>query len=409
MRYVPVVLALLVTAACSNPRSPLQPNPPVGSGGLVAEGQYQVIELGTLGGASAIPTAINDAGQIAGLSESAAGAAHAFLWDNGVMRDLGTLAGGASEAHAINSGGQVAGASIVNGTARVFLWLNGTMRDLGPDNTRFAVVRRLTAAGDVVATVHGYDGRVRSVMWRGGVMQDLGNLNPSQPETYAYAADEAGGVAGESIVFGAGLTAYYHPFLWDGSGMRDLGGLGPVGDATLCVIQVCSQGLAADVNRAGQVIGWSTDSADVVRGFLWENGRLRDLGVFPGRLTWAVSINDLGQVVGEYSANFNTDLHAFIWEDGATRDLGSLGGGRTGVLAINEEGLVAGYGTTADGNTHAFVWRTGRMYDLGPGIPTAMNERGDIVGVTSTPLGPQRALLWRRMPSPALVAVTLLQ
>ena len=404
MRYAPAVLALLVTVACGNPRSPLQPNTPSG-GGLVAEGQYQVVELATLGGASAIPTAINDAGQIAGVSEAITGGPHAFLWDNGTMRDLGTLRGGTSEAHAINARGQVAGMSVANGAARVFLWDNGTMRDLGPDNARFVIVRWLTAAGDVVATVFWYDGRVSSVMWRGGgAMQDLGNLNPSEPEAYAYAADETGRVAGQSIVFEAGPTAYYHPFLWDGAQMRDLGVLGQTGDTALCATQVCGQGLAADVNGSGQVIGWSTDSVAAVRAFLWDNGTLRDLGAFPGRLTWAVSLNDLGQVVGEYAADLHTEMRAFIWQDGAARDLGSLGGDRTGVLAINEEGLVAGYGTTAAGNTHAFVWRADRMFDLGSGAPTAMNERGDIVGVTSTPLGPQRAVLWRRILPPALVA-----
>jgi probable HAF family extracellular repeat protein len=237
-------------------------------------------------------------------------------------------------------------------------------------------------------------------------MQDIGSLNPAEPETHAYAAAEAGLVVGQSLAFTAGPTAFYHPFLWDGTQLRDLGAIGATGDPEYCAANPCSHGLSADVNAAGQVVGWSTDSAGTVRGFLWRNGAMQDLGGFSGLATWAVSVNARGQIVGEYSADFHTDLRAFIWDGGATRDLGSLGGGRTGVLAINDEGLVSGYSRRSNGEQHAFMWREGRMYDLGPGLPTAMNERGDIVGVSSRPPGPERAMLWRRRPQADMVAMT---
>ena len=54
---------------------------------------------------------MNDAGQIAGTSLTAAGETHAFLWEAGTMRDLGTTSGTFSEAVAINVFGQVAGNS----------------------------------------------------------------------------------------------------------------------------------------------------------------------------------------------------------------------------------------------------------------------------------------------------------
>src|SRR5436189_4442945 len=68
-------------------------------------------DLGTLGGSLAIPSAINQRGQVVGRSSTPDGRNHAFLWQDGVMTDLGTLGGLASNAVGINQQSQIAGVS----------------------------------------------------------------------------------------------------------------------------------------------------------------------------------------------------------------------------------------------------------------------------------------------------------
>jgi len=58
---------------------------------------------------------MNSAGDIVGASESdAAGNWHATLWRHGKMVDLGTLGGNRSWAYAINNKGQIAGISTLS-------------------------------------------------------------------------------------------------------------------------------------------------------------------------------------------------------------------------------------------------------------------------------------------------------
>jgi probable HAF family extracellular repeat protein len=87
--------------------------------------------LGTLGGTESEGLGINGRGDVTGLSETANGNIHAFLWNGTVMQDLATLGGPNSFGSGINGAGEVVGYSISsNGAAHAFLWDGTAMLDL---------------------------------------------------------------------------------------------------------------------------------------------------------------------------------------------------------------------------------------------------------------------------------------
>jgi probable HAF family extracellular repeat protein len=159
---------------------------------------------------------------------------------------------------------------------------------------------------------------------------------------------------------------------------------------------------ALDLNDRGQVTGNSRTSTTTLplEAFSWSDGEMTELGTLPGSNPFSrgYAINNRGVVVGESD---NDRPRAFRWEGGELTDLGDLGGGSAVAHDVNDPGQIVG--ASSDGTvTRPFVWRRGEMRDLGtvaggaaaPGRAWGINDRGDIVGVSRVAGTTSQATLW---------------
>jgi probable HAF family extracellular repeat protein len=210
------------------------------------------------------------------------------------------------------------------------------------------------------------------------------------------AINEHGQIVGYG--FGAGIAG--RAFLWQTGKLADLGRCGHYSQA----VAINERGRA--VGSCGMRPNGKPDHA-----FLWQRGRSNDLGTLGWTSSEAVAITDRGQIAGNrFKGN---EERAFLWQRGKMLDLGTLGGRRSEATAINDRGEVVGDSTTADGRQHAFLWRRGRMIDLGslPGSvgtpfggarneqfqPTAINDATQIVGLAHDPVGSYEVgFLWQK-------------
>jgi len=212
-------------------------------------------------------------------------------------------------------------------------------------------------------------------------MQDLGTLGG--PDSIAYIVNERGQVAGASFVNSTPnpTTGYptYDPFLWENGKMLDLGTLGGTAGGT------------NDLNNQGQVVGNSNLLGDTSQHpFLWnkKNGMI-DLGTFGGSNGSAQWLNDAGEVVG--LADLPVSGHdAFLWKNGVLTDLGNLG--RTSAAeGINSSTQIVGGSRINSTTVHAFLWENGGpMVDLNSLVPPgsaltlteawSINDGGEIAG-----------------------------
>lgn len=344
---------------------------------------YQLIDLGTFGGpnstyleaglgpTSAAGRLLNNSGvAVAGADTPTPDPAscwnfdcylsYAFKWQDGVAHKLDALPGfNSSVAFWVSDSGLGAGIS-ENGTDP----LTGSLA-------------------------------LEAILWgKDGSMTDLGTLGGN--ESMANAVNSRGQVAGGALntipdpyssFFFLGGATQVHAFRWTKSqGMKDLGTLGG------------TDSNAFFINERGQIAGWSftnttvnpTTGLPTLDPFLWENGKMLDLGSLGGTSSQAMALNSRGHVTGTSNLAGDSNWDAFLWrnESEGMKDLGTLGGATGTAFSINDADDIVGIDSTADGLFRAFLWRHGVMTNLGTlGTDPAseaysINSQGQVVGDT---------------------------
>lgn len=157
-------------------------------------------------------TAINDEGQVVGISGQCANAVgglsahHAVLWENGVPTDIGNFGGIAwNTPAAINNRGEVVGFSDFPGDSAAhrnyhgFLWTkSGGMKDLNtlPGDAR-SIAWGINVRGQIVGQSTGGANGSHAVIWENGAPVDLNSrVSSSLTLVYANDIDDSGVIVG---------------------------------------------------------------------------------------------------------------------------------------------------------------------------------------------------------------------
>jgi probable HAF family extracellular repeat protein len=399
---------------------------------------YKLVDMGTFGGPSSYVNdnfrTVNNRGNVVGSSQTTISQSptsnyficipnpaanpvvnKAFEWRDGAVHDLGALyEGGCSNAIEISANGRSVGASEFDAIdpltgvneGRAVIWKNDHIRNLGTLGGNQSVANSINSLGQVTgfalnAVADPYSmmdavifnssngTQTRAFIWEDGKMRDIGTLGG--PDAYGFYVNEKGQVAGISYTTGdpSSATGFpeVHPFLWDHGRMHDLGSFGGSG---IPIATVFVNGL----NNRGEVIGGTATAGDqTLHPFLWDGTKLIDMATQGkgGSFFAANKINDHGMVAGALALP-NQNLEAGIWNKGIVTHLGFLPGDcDSEAWSVSSGGQVGGVSVSCDGLTwRAFLWEHGSMVDLNtlisPGsslqllYPITINERGEISG-----------------------------
>ena len=279
------------------------------------------IDLGTLGGANSWTNygGINDRGEAVGMAETSAldpngedmcafgtkKTCRGFLWRHGQITALPTLGGNNGQAAAINNRGQIVGISETTvpdsgcppikqpGTTILpVMWEKGEIRALPtlpgePDG----FVQGLNDQGQAVgATGTCTSFAIHAVLWENDHAFQLADLGHTGSDAYAI-NDHGQAVGYVSTNDGSTIVAS----LWENGAHGAVTNLG--------ILPGDGAAFATGINNRTQVVGSTFNSQGWSRGFIWQDNLMTDLNTLISKdsnfyIIAASNINQRGQISG---------------------------------------------------------------------------------------------------------------
>jgi len=266
-----------------------------------------------------------------------------------------------------------------------------------------ALLASIAAAGDPGGGQGG-----RAPRYRITNLSSLGGTN-----SRGNSINDAGVIAGYSNLAG---NQSRHATIWLESSPFDLGTLGganssvawPVKNGIGLITGISQTGVADPLGESWSCAAFfpaATGTGPTCLGFAWRNNEMKPLPTLGGNNGFATGANNLRQVVGwaENGVHDNAcispqvlQFRPAMWTLGPDQihELPLIAGDSSGAAtAINDNGQIVGISGICDQAVgrrtakHAVLWQNGTVTDIYPNAPapwwntpTAINQRGDVVG-----------------------------
>jgi probable HAF family extracellular repeat protein len=311
------------------------------------------VDLGDLGGASSVASAINNLGQVVGVSDTSLGATHVFLYSNGKISDLGITVNTRSGFEWINDSGTVV---VSSDPPVLYPSMVGGWEDTGGVIQSLVnfVPSGLNYSGQVAGftSLPGGSENTEAAIYSDGTVTPLEALFSKDGvpfDSAATAINDLGEVVGQSglpsetgfdtflykngTMTNLGLNQYYPLYINNAGQIFVLSNSGAYVDTAgnLTMIPCCGGiGNTAMNNHGDVVVTLPHADAGGPEGALYKDGQLIPLNSLlpPSFAAWhlqsASGINDSDQIVG--TGLYNGEQHAYLLSLGSGGSGGSTGG-----------------------------------------------------------------------------------
>lgn len=342
---------------------------------------------------------------------------------------------GAGYVNALNNRGQIIGlgsigVNMAGDILHPFLWDSGKLSRLQITGAG------INDRGNVVGTLADKEGHLRAALRANDQAYDLNTLLPGGSGWRLLSAssiNNKGEILGNGVYKGKPCVYLLTPAVKTGAPSPHAA---TPPSSTVRYTVTCLDALSSEplffltvvgaINNRGQVCGWVKTTQGKRHACLWEQGRVTDLGTLGGDNSEALAINDMGQVTGwadtgKMYVDFTSTpvRRAFLWQSGKMIDLGTLSGDlHSAGLSINNHGQVfgqaIGFPEPVDLDTgqrpeaiRTFLWQNGKLRVVNTPLGMGrINIRGNGAGweeIKSSP-ATYRVVIWGKGGKTALPA-----